>query len=90
MQCLRCRASLIDDGVFKRNTDVYAARRQHLQMPVLVALGDRDVALAPNLLVRIGSSIPKADVRILPNCSHWVQQDCPELVNSLLRDFLSS
>ena len=28
-------------------------------------------------------------VQFLPDCSHWVQQDQPEVVNKLLRDFLA-
>ena len=28
--------------------------------------------------------------RHIPNCSHWVQQDNPELVNQYMREFLST
>lgn len=84
-----CSAMILDAGIFRRNREASAARRQHLQMPVLIALGDHDIALSPNLLTRVGDVIPNADVRIIPRCSHWVQQDCPDLVNSLLSTFLS-
>ena len=29
-------------------------------------------------------------IRYIPNCSHWVQQEQPELVNKYMREFLSS
>ena len=28
--------------------------------------------------------------RHIPNCSHWVQWDSPELVNQYMREFLST
>jgi pimeloyl-ACP methyl ester carboxylesterase len=28
------------------------------------------------------------EVRYIPNCSHWVQQEQPERVNELLLEFL--
>ncbi|MCY7331418.1 MAG: alpha/beta hydrolase, partial [Pseudanabaena sp. CAN_BIN31] len=27
-------------------------------------------------------------IRYIPNCSHWVQQEQPQLVNQLMREFL--
>lgn len=58
-------------------------------MPVLLLWADSDVALSPNLLANIGSIAPSADVRILPRCSHWVQQDAPEEVNAALRELMA-
>ncbi|MEL6581022.1 MAG: alpha/beta hydrolase, partial [Cyanobacteria bacterium J06621_12] len=28
-------------------------------------------------------------VKYIPNCSHWVQQEQPELVNRYMREFLN-
>jgi epoxide hydrolase 4 len=77
---------LIDDAIFGRNQQAQRAQRQPLQMPLLLLWGDSDFALLPNLLMHIGKVAPGADVRILPNCSHWVQQDAAEEVTGLIRE----
>lgn len=32
--------------------------------------------------------VPDLELHVLENCSHWVQQDQPELVEKLMRGFL--
>lgn len=81
---------MVEDGIFRLNDRVRAAWRTPLRQPALVAFGDADVALLPNLLYRIGQLVPRAAVHIVPNCSHWMQQDAPEEVNRLLLDFLDA
>lgn len=83
-----CSASFIDEGVLCRNRAVTDTRGEPLRMPLLLLWADNDVALSPNLLTNIGSLAPNADVRLLPNCSHWIQQDAPQEVNALLREFV--
>ena len=57
-------------------------------MPVLVLYADRDGAFCPHVFA--GMEAHAEDVRTveLPDCSHWAQQDRPELVNAHLRRFL--
>ena len=57
-------------------------------MPVLVVMGDCDGALLPNLLCNVGKVAPHSVVRVLPNCSHWVQQDAADEVNTLMKLFI--
>jgi epoxide hydrolase 4 len=59
-----------------------------MQMPVLVIHGDSDNSILPNYLQGTGQWAPDAIVRVLPNCSHWIQQDAPDDVNRLLRLFI--
>ena len=79
---------MIDEGLLGANAAVRAARRQPLQMPLLGLFGDSDGAIMLNSLRNLGSIAPNADVRVLPRCSHWVQQDAADDVNAILREFL--
>ena len=79
---------MIDEVLLGGNRAVRHARRVPLQMPVLYLFADGDGALTLNLLRDVGSVAPDIDLRIMPNCSHWVQQELPEQVNALLRQFV--
>lgn len=59
-----------------------------LNMPVLVIHGDSDNSILPNYLRGTGTWAPGAIVQVLPNCSHWIQQDAPYDVNELLCNFI--
>jgi epoxide hydrolase 4 len=82
-------AAIVETGIFRRNEQVRAAWRSPLRQPALVVFGDSDVALLPNLLYRIGDILPRAAIHVLPRCSHWMQQDAPDDVNTLLLGFLA-
>jgi len=61
-----------------------------LACPVRVIWGERDVALGKALTLGLGRYVTgPLEVRYLPDCGHWVQQECPEQVNALLLEFLS-
>jgi epoxide hydrolase 4 len=59
-----------------------------IDAPTLVVWGERDVALDPICLNGTERYVRNLTVRRLPGVSHWVQQDAPQLVNGLLREFL--
>eukprot|EP00892_Ulva_mutabilis_P007969 jgi/Ulvmu1/5544/UM023_0080.1 len=84
------RAALWHSSVLVMNTEVDAGYKLNprLQMPLLVLVGDADTAVTLNLLRRVGRVAAKATVRVVPDCSHWVQQDAPEEVSRLLRAFI--
>jgi pimeloyl-ACP methyl ester carboxylesterase len=67
-----------------------SALRRQLEMPVLVLHGDSDPALGVELLDGIEAAVPRSTVKVLKNCSHWVQQDYPVLVNKLMQDWLAA
>ncbi len=60
-----------------------------IEAPTLVVWGEQDVAL--DLICLEGTERYVCDLTLkrLPGVSHWVQQDAPDVVNGLLRDFLA-
>ncbi|BDA47881.1 Epoxide hydrolase 4 [Coccomyxa sp. Obi] len=63
-------------------------RRGLLKMPVLLLYAANDTALGPQLVRGTEKYVPDLELHVLENCSHWVQQDQPELVEKLMRGFL--
>ena len=63
---------------------------QVIDVPTLVVWGERDVALDPICLNGTERYVRDLTVKRLSDVSHWVQQDAPQVVNGLLREFLSS
>ncbi|MBK8374889.1 MAG: alpha/beta fold hydrolase [Sphingomonadales bacterium] len=59
-------------------------------MPTLVIWGENDLALDIHLLDGMEAWVPDLTVHRLPGISHWVQQDAPEAVNSVLSDWLDN
>jgi len=62
---------------------------QVIGVPTLVVWGERDVALDPICLNGTEGYVRDLRVKRLPGVSHWVQQDAPQVVNELLREFLA-
>lgn len=60
-----------------------------LDIPTLMIWGEEDTALGKELTY--GTEVYVKDFRIkyIPNCSHWVQQEQPQLVNQYMREFLN-
>jgi pimeloyl-ACP methyl ester carboxylesterase len=66
-------------------------RREFVQpvtAPTLLIWGERDRYLGPRLIEGLEPWVPKLRIERLPDASHWVQADCPEVVNRLLIEFL--
>ncbi len=59
-----------------------------IEVPTLVIWGEQDVALDLICLDNTDRYVRQLSIRRLPGVSHWVQQDAPEQVNELLREFL--
>ena len=60
-----------------------------IQAPTLVLAGDRDM-IRPEHTALIAASIPHARQYTLPNASHFLLRDQPELANRLLLRFLGA
>jgi len=54
-------------------------RPAKLQTPTLVLWGQDDVALVPQLAM-CGEWVEKLQVTYIPNCSHWVPIEAPEII----------
>lgn len=74
---------------FSRLRDLERSPRQ-IAAPTLVIWAENDVALGKELTYGM-EPLFSGPFRIhyVPNCSHWVNEEQPELVNRLLLDFLT-
>jgi len=59
-----------------------------IKMPTLVIWGEQDQALLTGNLEGLGEYINDLTIKRIPDGSHWVIHEQPELVNSLILDFL--
>ncbi|MGQ4647002.1 alpha/beta fold hydrolase [Lyngbya aestuarii] len=60
-----------------------------LEVPTLMIWGEEDTALGKELTYGTSEYVKNLQIRYIPNCSHWVQQEKPELVNQYMREFLA-
>ncbi|MEL7039337.1 MAG: alpha/beta hydrolase [Cyanobacteria bacterium J06592_8] len=60
-----------------------------LTVPTLMIWGEEDKALGKELTYGTEEYVQDFQIRYIPNCSHWVQQEKPELVNQYMREFLN-
>lgn len=60
-----------------------------LPVPTLMIWGENDAALGKELTYQTEQYVADFQIRYIPNCSHWVQQEQPETVNRYIREFLS-
>lgn len=59
-----------------------------LEVPTLMIWGEEDAALGKELTYGTEAYVRNFQIKYIPNCSHWVQQEKPQLVNQYMRDFL--
>ncbi|MBD1936978.1 alpha/beta hydrolase [Microcoleus sp. FACHB-68] len=60
-----------------------------LEVPTLMIWGEKDTALGKELTYGTEAYVRNFQIHYIPNCSHWVQQEQPQLVNQYMREFLS-
>lgn len=61
-----------------------------LEVPTLMIWGENDTALGKELTYGTEAYVKNFQIKYIPNCSHWVQQEQPQLVNQYMREFLNS
>jgi pimeloyl-ACP methyl ester carboxylesterase len=59
-----------------------------LEVPTLMIWGEKDSALGKELTYGTEAYVKDFQLKYIPNCSHWVQQEQPQLVNKYMREFL--
>lgn len=75
---------------FLRSSRREKGSRAKVKCPTLVIWAEEDRALGKELTYDFHTAVEgPLDIRYIPGCSHWVQQEKPEEVNSLIMDFLS-
>jgi pimeloyl-ACP methyl ester carboxylesterase len=60
-----------------------------IQMPSLVVTGDDDRWVPTEQSVRLASELPDAELVVIPECGHLLQEEQPELFLQAVSDFLS-
>lgn len=60
-----------------------------LDVPTLMIWGEDDLPLGKELSYGTDQYVRDFQVHYIPHCSHWVQQEQPQLVNQYIRAFLS-
>ena len=59
-----------------------------LEVPTLMIWGEKDTALGKELTYGTEAYVRDFQIKYIPDCSHWVQQEQPQLVNQDMREFL--
>ena len=59
-----------------------------LAVPTLMIWGENDTALGKELTYGTESYVMDFTLKYIPNCSHWVQQEKPHVVNEYMKEFL--
>lgn len=61
-----------------------------VKVPTLVIWGEKDTALLTGNLEGLDKYVPKLTIKRIPEGTHWVIHEKPELVNSYIREFIKS
>ena len=59
-----------------------------LDIPTLMIWGEQDAYFDKKLTYGTDAYVSDLELKYIANCSHWVQQEQPDLVNQYMRDFL--
>ncbi|MBE9052695.1 alpha/beta hydrolase [Nostocales cyanobacterium LEGE 11386] len=59
-----------------------------LTVPTLMIWGENDTALGKELTDNTTTYVSNLQIKYIPHCGHWVQQEKPDLVNQYMREFL--
>lgn len=78
---------------YYRNLPAYMWKRKKLdvlQVPTLCLHGEKDEFIGKESLDVVPEYVRDLKIVILPNCSHWINQDDPQAVNREIREFLNT
>ena len=64
--------------------------RLMVRVPTLVIWGEKDKAMVATNLDSLDKYIPDLTIRRIPDGSHWVVHEKPELVNNYIREFIEA
>ena len=60
-----------------------------VQVPTLVIWGEKDTALLPGLLDGLDEYVADLTIKRIPDGSHWVVHEHPDVVNRYIREFIN-
>ena len=75
---------------FKYVSEIEQKQWSTIDVPTLTIWGEDDIALGKELTYGTDKYVRDWQIKYIPNCSHWVQQEQPEFVNRYIREFISS
>ncbi|MGB5634800.1 MAG: alpha/beta hydrolase, partial [Waterburya sp.] len=76
-------------GIFQSLFDSKIQQWSVLDIPTLTIWGENDTALGKELTYGTDTYVRDWQIKYIPNCSHWVQQEQPALVNKYIRQFIT-
>ncbi|MEG3439201.1 alpha/beta hydrolase [Pannus brasiliensis CCIBt3594] len=76
-------------GIFSKFPSSSQIPTEKLDIPTLMIWGEEDTALGKELTYGTEEYVRDFTVKYIPDCSHWVQQERPDLVNQYIREFLA-
>ena len=78
-------------GLSRKGFAQIASQLSTLRIPVRVVYGGQDRVLPDvgETMARVKVDLPQADVTVLPDCGHFVQEEAPADVGALLARFFA-
>ena len=78
-------------GLHPKGFEEIAAKLPSFTGPALLAYGEGDRILpdVAKTMSRVSSDLPRAELRPLGDCGHFLQEDCPDEVGRVLAEFLA-
>ena len=89
--CEVYRRNAAQPGALTAMVNYYRPRvdsRTPITVPTLMVWGEDDVALDKSTTLTTGDYVRDFTIRYLSGVSHWVQQEQPEAVNSMVSNFI--
>lgn len=80
--------AMVDKSTWNPSPRTPRKPQKIIKIPALVIGGKDDGAINPGVFRGLEQIVPNAELHMLDDCSHWVQQDRPEDVNRLMKKFL--
>lgn len=74
----------------RRKPELVKALQVPIKAPTLFLWGENDGALGMELTVNTDTCVDKLKLVVLPDCSHWIQQDRPKEVVKIMAEFLQT
>jgi pimeloyl-ACP methyl ester carboxylesterase len=75
-------------GADERTQTIAVVDSLNVHVPTLVIWGEKDTALLTGNLDGLDKFVPNLTIKRIPNGSHWVIHEEPELVNQYIREFI--
>ncbi len=76
-------------ALFRRMRSLRAGAGAIIDVPALLIWGKQDIALGIELTHGLEQWVPNIQIKRIPDSGHWVQQEKPDEVNTLMLEFLN-